>query len=619
MKHRHKIIGLMMVVGLAMGLYGWLSAMLVQIPAAHAAQNGRIGFSGNPQTNAGQSCTTCHAAGAAVPDVSISGPAVVDASTTHVYTVTITNGPAQTAGLNVSTSNHTGDLQPLSAEVQRIVDELTHSAPKAFSGNTAVFTYSWTAPASSEVVTMYAAGLSTNDGGGGAPDLLGDGTNTDTLAITVQNGVAPTPTPNPPVPVTVISLTQVTAGLNEPTDIAHAADARLFVTEQAGVIRVIDGGGNLLPTPFLDISGAVDDSGNEMGLLGLAFHPDYASNGYFYVNYTVGSPRRTRVSRFSVNSGNPNTADAGSELILLEFQQPYANHNAGDLAFGPDGYLYIPSGDGGSGGDPDNYAQNDASLLGKILRIDVDMTAGDGPDCNIAAGNNYTIPPDNAYTDGAGGNCDEIWASGMRNPWRISFDRTTGDLWIGDVGQGNYEEIDYIPAGSLSGLDFGWRCYEGTNPFNTSGCGPSSSYVDPIHEYDHSSGDCSVTGGFIYRGSQYADLQGHYIFTDYCTAVFRAITGAPYSPTVTTLSFAPGSSIFSPSTFGEDVNGELYVTNRNEGSVYRIHGAVPLAVAMGGAQTNTAVFEIRAALWLMLTLVGATVLLLWRLRRPRPL
>lgn len=374
----------------------------------------------------------------------------------------------------------------------------------------------------------------------------------------------------------VISLTQITAGLTLPTDITHAGDGRLFITEQDGTIRLIDSTGTLLTTPFLDISGRVDRAGNEMGLLGLAFHPDYITNGHFYVNYTVDSPRRSRVSRFSVSAGDPNLADPSSELILLEFEQPYANHNGGDLLFGPDRLLYIASGDGGSAGDPLDYGQNEASLLGKILRIDVDQTAGNPPDCHTAAGTNYTIPPTNPFADGAGGSCDEIWATGLRNPWRISFDRQTGDLWLGDVGQDAFEEINLIPAGTTTGPDFGWRCYEGTNPFNTTGCAPANSYTPPVHTYAHSAGGCSVTGGFVYRGTASPTLHGHYIFADFCTAAFTALTNT----TVIPLTFAPGSTIATPTTFGEDAAGELYVASRSSGAIYQLTGSIPTTIRL---------------------------------------
>lgn len=565
---------------LSLAFIGLFSTALWQ--PAQASYGGRISFSGNPQTNGGSTCTACHTAGATLPTVSISGPATVNAGQTYTYTVNITGGPAQTAGFNVSTSDHVGELTPIDSDVQRIVNELTHTQPQVFAGGSASFTYSWTAPTSNQLVTMYAAGNSSN----GQSDLAGDGINTTTLSITVQNGVPPTPTPTPPPPVDVITLTLVANTLAEPVGLTHAGDERLFIVEKPGEIRVVDENGTLLPTSFLEITGRVDDSASEMGLLGLAFHPNYASNGYFYVNYTVGSPRRTRISRFTVTS-NPNVADENSELIIMEFSQPDWNHNGGDLAFGPDGYLYIASGDGGGSGDTSNNSQNLTRLLGKILRIDVDLGDGDGPDCNTAAGFHYTIPPDNAFTDGDGGNCDEIWAIGARNPWRFSFDRLTGDFWIADVGQGQREEVNYLPAGSLSGLNLGWRCYEGNLPFNTAGCGPISDYTFPVHEYSHGGGRCSITGGYVYRGIAYPSLWGQYFFADYCSQDIWTLSGSPADPTVTDISLAPGSYIYTVSSFGEDVNGELYIVNKDEGSVWQIVGPITAGVDSSLAEVET--------------------------------
>ena len=356
-----------------------------------------------------------------------------------------------------------------------------------------------------------------------------------------------------------IALEIVASGFYKPVAISHANDSRLFITQQNGLIRILDANGDILPTPFLDISGPVNDSGNERGLLGLAFHPDYANNGYFFVNYT-GSGGATKVSRFSVSAANPNVADPNSEQVLLTINQPFSNHNGGNVAFGPDGYLYIGMGDGGSANDPQNNGQTLTTLLGKMLRIDVD---------NQDPGLPYAIPPGNPFADPGDGIRDEIWAVGMRNPWRFSFDRLTGDLWIGDVGQGEWEEIDFQPAGSPGGENYGWRCYEGDQSFNTSGCGPIGNYTFPIFDYSHSqSGGCSVTGGVVYRGCRYPNLYGHYVFADYCNGQFWSIApdGASGWDVFTLSSF----NSLQYTAFGEDYQGELFVTGHSQGRIYRV-------------------------------------------------
>lgn len=381
--------------------------------------------------------------------------------------------------------------------------------------------------------------------------------------------------PEPAVPLAendlALDLTTFATGFNDPLSIAHAGDSRLFVVEQSGVIKILLSDGTVLGTPFLDIQPRVDSSANEEGLLGLAFHPDYGTNGYFYVNYTntTGGVRRTRISRFSV-SGDPNVADPNSEEILLTVTQPDWNHNAGDIHFGPDGYLYVPLGDGGGSGDTDNNAQNLSLLLGKVNRIDVDAgAAGSAPDCVGEGTGNYTVPADNPLVDGMGGACDEIWSVGFRNPWRSSFDRQTGDFWIGDVGQGSWEEIDLEPNGSSGGLNYGWRCYEGNHPFNTTGCGNMSQYTFPIFEYSQSSGGhCSVIGGYVYRGGQYPAMVGHYLLTDYCSGTFwDLIPDGDGGWAATEHTNLQG---FGYVAFGEDVNGELYVVNINDDTVYRL-------------------------------------------------
>ncbi|MBE2199394.1 MAG: PQQ-dependent sugar dehydrogenase [Anaerolinea sp.] len=350
----------------------------------------------------------------------------------------------------------------------------------------------------------------------------------------------------------VVSLVDAFPNLtfSGPVDIANAGDGRLFIVEQAGRIRVTpldpDSTQALI---FLNITDRVG-SGGERGLLGLAFHPNYTDNGYFYVNYTNLSGN-TRVSRFQVTT-DPNAANPNSELILMEFSQPFSNHNGGDVAFGPDGYLYIATGDGGSGGDPNNNGQTTSTLLGNILRIDVDG-GGLSPDCD--ADGNYTIPPDNPLLT-APAACDEIWAYGLRNPWRISFDRATGDLFIADVGQNAWEEIDLQPAASAGGENYGWRCYEGNHPYNLTGCGDISLYTFPVYEYSHGGSPfrCSITGGFIYRGLQYPNLQGTYLYGDYCSGQIWGLTNSGTGWTNTQLYAGSGMT-----TFGEDACGGIYV------------------------------------------------------------
>ena len=302
----------------------------------------------------------------------------------------------------------------------------------------------------------------------------------------------------------------------------------------------------------------------------MAFHPDYLNNGYFYVNYTR-SGGTTRVSRFSV-ANDPNTADPNSELILLEISQPEWNHNGGCIKFGPDGYLYIGVGDGGGGGDQHGTVgngQNPQTLLGKLLRIDVDN------------GTPYGVPASNPFV-GNNDVLDEIWALGLRNPWRFSFDSETGDLWIGDVGQNVIEEVDFQPASSTGGENYGWRCYEGNTPYNTSGCGPFNDYTAPAYSYNRVTNDnCSVTGGFVYRGCLNPDLVGDYIYADYCTGIFWSLVSDGQGGwTNTQIANYPGYDI---SSFGEGVDGELYVVelggNSSSGGVlYKVSSTTALTV-----------------------------------------
>ena len=340
-------------------------------------------------------------------------------------------------------------------------------------------------------------------------------------------------------------------GLTKPVCIANAGDSRLFVIEQAGYIRILDSLGNLNVQPFLDIHAKVTLS-DEQGLLGIAFHPQYSANGYFYVNY-IGAGDSTHISRFSVSTGNPNLADPLSEVKLMTIYQPYVNHNGGDLMFGPDGYLYIGLGDGGSAGDPGNRAQNPMAYLGKLLRIDVNH------------GNPYAIPNTNPFYNNPD-TLGEIWAMGLRNPWRFSFDRLTGDLWIGDVGQDLWEEIDFQPVSSAGGENYGWRCWEGNQVYNGSGCPPDSVFTFPVYTYPHDP-ECSVTGGFMYRGSLTSPYYGHYFFADYCSDRIWTLVLSGGAWVKQDFGLFTGNNF---STFGEDYLGRLYIAGVNSGKVYRI-------------------------------------------------
>ncbi len=315
------------------------------------------------------------------------------------------------------------------------------------------------------------------------------------------------------------------AGFERPIDLAHANDGsgRLFIVEQSGVIRIwVDG--KIIDQAFLDIRTIVGSAGNEQGLLGIAFHPDYLLNGYFYLNYTdlKGS---TRISRFQV-SANPNIADPASEYNYLEISQPYTNHNGGGMAFGPDGFLYAGLGDGGLAGDPHNNAQDPNSYLGKLIRFDVDQEAE-----------------------------PEIWASGLRNPWRFSFDTLTGDLYLADVGQNEFEEVNFLPAGTRAGSNFGWDYYEGIHTYESNPPGDFVS-VFPLTEYDHQTGGCSVTGGFVYRGSELPEWQGIYFYGDYCTGNVWGLFQNSIGEWENELLFELEANI---SSFGLDQVGEIYL------------------------------------------------------------
>jgi glucose/arabinose dehydrogenase len=351
----------------------------------------------------------------------------------------------------------------------------------------------------------------------------------------------PTITPIPENPVSSISLEPIVSGLIQPLYLTHAFDDRLFIVEQAGTIRILQEGA-LLPTPFLDILDPVGSNSNEQGLLGLAFHPNYQENGFFFLNYTDVSGN-TNIVRYRVSS-DPNVADPASGQILLTIPQPFANHNGGMIAFGPDGYLYVGMGDGGSQGDPQGNGQNPGTLLGSILRLDVDSADG-----------SYTIPADNPFVDDPNAR-PEVWAIGLRNPWRFSFDRLTGDLFIGDVGQNTWEEVSWLASGTPGGQNFGWNQMEGNHCY-TANCNPAN-FKPAIFEYNHTLG-CSISGGYIYRGKQFLSLYGNYFAADFCSGTIWGVFQQPDGRWQSTIVYQSGLPITS---FGEDVHGELYVVAR---------------------------------------------------------
>ncbi len=366
---------------------------------------------------------------------------------------------------------------------------------------------------------------------------------------------------------TPLTTELVTFGLIDPVYVTAAPGdtSRIFIIEQPGRIRIYKND-SLAVTPFLDIDALVTSSGNEQGLLGMAFHPQYNVNGYFYVNYT-GNDGSTYIDRFQV-SGDPDVADGGSRFTILTVAQPFTNHNAGMLAFSPiDGYLYVGLGDGGSGGDPGNRAQDPTTYLGKMLRIDVD------------GGSPYAIPADNPYV-GAVDTLDEIWHMGLRNPWRYSFDRATGDLYIADVGQNEWEEINFQDASSTGGENWGWRLKEGDSCYNpATNCDPGGVLDDPITTYGHGGSPfkCSITGGFVYRGCAIPDLQGTYFYADYCSGQVWSFRYDGVNLTDSTERTGElGLSGRNITSFGEDALGEQYITDFTNGEVLKI---VPDGVA----------------------------------------
>jgi cysteine-rich repeat protein len=373
----------------------------------------------------------------------------------------------------------------------------------------------------------------------------------------------------PMAPGTAIKAVLIAQGLDNPVNLAapRLDPGRIFVLEQRGFVRVIEHG-VLLPTPFLDVTSKVQcaPACGERGLLGLAFHPDYESNGRFFLNYT-NTAGDTVVARYAV-SDDPNAADGASEQIVLTVAQPFANHNGGHIAFGPDGHLYIALGDGGGIGDPQENGQSDSTLLGKLLRLDVEVETSPY----------YAVPPSNP-NPGAGDPLGLVWAKGFRNPWRFSFDRATGDLYVGDVGQDAREEVDYQPAASAGGENYGWNIMEGTRcydpPPHFSTCGAAAPFLmPPVHEYGHAAGGCSITGGFVYRGCRLPDLHGAYFFADFCTGrieTFEVVGGVSVNHQNRTADLDPPGplKVNSISSFGEDARGELYIIDRT-GEIFRV-------------------------------------------------
>ncbi len=337
-----------------------------------------------------------------------------------------------------------------------------------------------------------------------------------------------------------VQLEPFTSGVQDPTVITHAGDERIFITTKLGLIVIVDQQGNLSQAPFLDITDRVNAIEAEMGLLGLAFHPEYADNGRFFVYYS-NLDGDSVISTFLVDPLDADQALIESEEVILTVEQPTIYHKAGALAFGPDdGYLYVALGEGGRS----NNGQLRSTLLGKILRLDVD---GSGP---------YTIPPDNPFV-GDPETLDEIWALGLRNPWRISFDRETGDLFIADVGEKQREEINVQSGTGGGGRNYGWACYEGSALYAIGECSSEEDYIFPIHEYAHDTGGCSVIGGYVYRGARYPSMVGYYFFSDFCSSIFWTLSeDAQGNWHAAPVGERPGTW---PTTFGEDVNGELYV------------------------------------------------------------
>jgi glucose/arabinose dehydrogenase len=382
---------------------------------------------------------------------------------------------------------------------------------------------------------------------------------TDTPTLTATTTFPPPTTSPTPSPTALPSFPDpaayewavVVPGLDLPVDIQNAGDGsgRLFIVEKRGRILILKDD-QLLPNSFLDIRDEVNSTGTEQGLLGLAFHPHYSQNGAFYISY-INLNGDSVVAGFHVSADDSNRADPTSEVDLLQVSQPYANHNGGSLAFGPDGNLYIGFGDGGSRGDPHRNSQNLQTMLGKILRINVD------------SGNPYSVPPDNPFIGGGG--LPEIWAYGLRNPWRFSFDRLTGNLYIGDVGQDAWEEVDIVPEGMGGGMNFGWSYYEGTHPYQDQP--PANTpFTWPVAEYSHAEG-CSITGGYSYRGSALPEWQGVYFYGDYCSGRIWGLIQTGQDIWKSKALFSTGVSI---STLGVDETGKIYLADYRSGRLLRL-------------------------------------------------
>jgi glucose/arabinose dehydrogenase len=367
-------------------------------------------------------------------------------------------------------------------------------------------------------------------------------------ASIVASCVSERVTPGPPLDVSLRAV-QVASGLTNPLFlIAPAGDNRLFVVEQVGRVRIMRNGA-LLPEPFLDIRSRVS-TGGEQGLLSIAFHPQYASNGYVYVSFTDVDDD-TKIERFTVSATNPDALDPASAQLVLAVTQPYENHNGGLVLFGPDGMFYVGLGDGGAGGDPHNNGQSTTTLLGKLLRLDVNT------------GTPYAIPSGNPFI-GQTGARPEIWALGLRNPWRFSFDRVAGNLYVADVGQNQWEEIHVVPS-NRAGVNYGWRVLEGTRCYDATTCNAQGLEL-PVLEYSHDEG-CSITGGVVYRGSLIPSIAGHYFYSDYCTGFLRSFR-YENGQAVDRRSWSVGS-LGMVLSFGEDLAGELYILSAN-GRVYRL-------------------------------------------------
>lgn len=357
-----------------------------------------------------------------------------------------------------------------------------------------------------------------------------------------------------------VSFVEFASGLTAPTDIATTASGRLYVTEQQGVIKIVEPDGSISAT-FLDIRDRVR-SGGEEGLLGVALSPDFGSSGRFFVYYT----RHDGNNQVSSFVGTGDHADPSSEMPILTLPHPaFTNHNGGDLAFGPDGFLYVATGDGGSAGDPNNNAQNPDSLLGKLLRLDV---AGDAFPNDAAR--NYAIPGDNPFVNGSG--ADEVWVLGLRNPWRFSFDTETNNLFLSDVGQGAREEINFKEAGTPGGTNYGWRCYEGTAAFDLSGCSSQTAFTFPIAEYENTADRCAVTGGYVYRGDRYPQLRGDYFYMDFCSGELFSFKAHHKKGMAGPVRRVATFSDLRISSFGQDPDGEIYAADLAAGKIYRLEG-----------------------------------------------